>query len=549
MNTTDLLHFLERANRIAAITDLDPLLDETLGLLVDACGASAGLLYLPEGSATGVASRLLVTGSEAISVLLSNRPLAESLALPEAALLQREMIRVDDLPAGAAQYPGLAELAECGVTNTLAIPLLLADSPACVVQVFDIGEIELEMAQLLGNRLASDVEKALLLEASRLRSRRLETLIAIIGQIGSTLDRDQLLRLIINSAREFLGAEAASLFLLDETQGDLVLLLASNINENVAVERLRVPAGKGIIGHAVQSGKTVLVPDVAQDARHYSGVDHSSGFITRSILAVPLRARTVDLGGGRGATRERIIGGVEAINKIEGTFNDDDAHLLCILTNQAATVLEIASLYNDANELFMDVVKSLTAAIDAKDPYTEGHSERVSEFSAAIACELGLPGEAIHHIRIGGLLHDVGKIGVPDAILCKPGKLTDAEYDLMKQHPTIGAKIMGQVRTLHTELPAMAEHQERLDGTGYPRGLKDGEISTTSRIVAVADVFDAMTSDRPYRKAMSADETFDYLHERGDLFDRACVNALLRAYRKGAIRTQKERVAPGEDSS
>ena len=148
----------------------------------------------------------------------------------------------------------------------------------------------------------------------------------------------------------------------------------------------------------------------------------------------------------------------------------------------------------------------------------------------------------MHCIRIGSLLHDVGKIGVPDSILTKPSHLTEQEYEVMKQHPAIGARIMSQVRMLHAELPAMAEHHERLDGGGYPMGLTGEAISQAGRIVAVADVFDALTSDRPYRRALPVEEALDYLSHRMDKeFDGHCVNALLQAYLKGSVRTQKER--------
>jgi len=212
------------------------------------------------------------------------------------------------------------------------------------------------------------------------------------------------------------------------------------------------------------------------------------------------------------------------------------------LAEQAATVLHIANLYADANELFFDTVSAMVAAIDAKDPYTEGHSHRVSEFSIEIARELGLPQEDVHHVRIGSLLHDIGKIGIPDAILIKPGRLTEAEFEVMKQHPAIGAKIMSKVRMLQKEIPAIEQHHERIDGKGYPNGLVEDNISLFGRIVAVADVFDAITSDRPYRQAISAEEALDILHsEIGSHLDKTCVAGLTTAYLEGRIRTQKER--------
>jgi len=516
LDSLSLIPLLKRANQIAALSDLELLLEQTLSLLVEVSSARAGALYLLDET-----SRTLVFKAG------DNRPFGARPALARSlagkALRQRQPFHQE----GPARH---------GFHALLSLPLLSGAQPVGVVHLFDITQPDSGLAQLLADRLAAEIGRSVQLGASRQHNRRLEALIAILGHIGTSLDRDQILQVIIDSAREFLQAEACSLFLVDEATGDLELVLASNVDKSIQVEQMRVPAGKGIIGQVIASGEAILVSDTARDKRHYGGMDRKSGFITRSVLAMPLCSRKVDLGGERGIAQEHVLGGLEALNKIQGTFNDDDTQLLQILANQAATVLEIAGLYTDANELFMDVVRSLTAAIDAKDPYTEGHSRRVSEYSVAIARELGLPPEQIYHIRIGSLLHDVGKIGIPDAILAKTGELTEAEFELVKQHTTIGARIMGPVRMLRAELPILSGHQERLDGSGYPEGLKDGQISLANRIVAVADVFDALTSDRPYRKASPAQEALDYLLSRvGAQFDRLCVEALARAYQRHAI--------------
>jgi HD-GYP domain-containing protein (c-di-GMP phosphodiesterase class II) len=516
MDDLSLIPLLERANHIASISDLNDLLEQTLALLVEVSAAKAGALYLLDETA----QTLIFKAGD-------SRPFGVRLALARSlagqALRQRHPFHSEGLTRRRFH-------------TLLSLPLLSGNQPVGVVHLFDVTQPDSGLAQLLADRMAAEIDRSVQLETSRQHNRRLEALIAILGQIGTSLDRDQILRVIIDSAREFLQAEACSLFLVDEATGDLELVIASNMDDSIQVEQMRVPAGKGIIGQVIASGQTILVANTARDKRHYTNMDRESGFVTRSILATPLTSRKVDLGSERGVTQERVLGGLEALNKIQGTFNDDDASLLQILANQAATVLEIAGLYTDANELFLDVVRSLTAAIDAKDPSTEGHSRRVSEYSVAIARELGLPPEQIYHIRIGSLLHDVGKIGIPDAILAKTSELTEAEFDLVKQHTTIGARIMGPVRMLRAELPILAGHQERLDGSGYPEGLKGGQIPLDNRIVAVADVFDALTSDRPYRKASPAEDALDYLLSRvGTQFDRLCVEALARAYQRHAI--------------
>jgi putative nucleotidyltransferase with HDIG domain len=386
--------------------------------------------------------------------------------------------------------------------------------------------------------MASEIEKAVLLEASKQRNTRLEALIDTIGIISSSLDRDHVLELIVRYARDLLHAEHASLFLVDEDAGDIVLQFSTNEPTGPA---LRVPRGKGIIGHTIETGDIIFVADAHEDKRHFTEAERYTGIITTSIIAVPLVTRTVQLGKGLGSVHTQIIGGLESINRVDGFFTREDAELLQTLASQAATVLQIAELYGNATELFLDTIQAMVASIDAKDPYTTGHSQRVSEFSVAIGRHMNLSEPDLHQLRIGALLHDIGKIGIPDAILGKPGHLTQEETATMREHPTIGANIMKNVRLLRDELPALAEHHEHIDGTGYPNGISGEQLSLFGRIVAVADVFDALTSIRPYRQPMEVEEVFHRMkQDSGTHFDDVCVQALIQAYLAGEIRIQTE---------
>jgi HD-GYP domain-containing protein (c-di-GMP phosphodiesterase class II) len=241
-----------------------------------------------------------------------------------------------------------------------------------------------------------------------------------------------------------------------------------------------------------------------------------------------------------------------------------------MLASQSATILQISELYdqittlyqelmmsyNETRKMFHGFINGITSFIDRKDPYTRGHSQRVADFSVAVATQMNLPDEMIHHIRIGGIIHDVGKIGVADDVLKKPGRLDDDEMGQMKKHPTYGIELLSDadlLRLLPIERQAIEEHHERLDGTGYPRGLRgvrertDGTedengISLIGRIVAVADFFDALTSDRPYREALPVDEVLDMMQKSsGTHFDPVCVEALIEARNRGRIKTQRER--------
>lgn len=536
---SQLFRILARANQIACNTELDELLEQMLDLITAVCGTDTGTLYLLDQETNELVFKV-VQGDEESQKLVGQR-ISIDKGISGTTLREARPIIVEDLQNDPRWFGGSLGSAQNLLLNSISIPLLLRRVAIGVVQVFNYSQTPLELVQLLGSRMASEIEKAILLQASEKRRQRLETLVGIIKEMSLTLDRDLLLNQIIQAARQLLNVEASSLFLIDEDNGDLILSIASHLNE-ISLPRLRIPAGQGIIGHVIASGETMLVSDASADKRHYGDIDRISGLETKSILAVPLQTPTVVFGRERGTTKPKIIGGLEAINKLEGYFNAEDTQVLKTLADQAATVLLLAGLYVDANELFIDTIKAITAAVDAKDPYTRGHSQRVSDFSRIIAQELALPAEITHHIRVGGLLHDVGKIGVPDRILTKPDRLTGEEYDVMKNHTRIGANIMKEVRMLQRELPALAEHHERMDGKGYPNGLAKEEISLAGRIVAVADVFDALTSDRPYRKALSAEEALEILDgDRNTHLDSQVVDALIRAYLAGKIKTQKER--------
>ena len=226
-----------------------------------------------------------------------------------------------------------------------------------------------------------------------------------------------------------------------------------------------------------------------------------------------------------------------------------------VMTDQIERYINDLQRSADENrELFLGTVKSLAAAIDGKDPYTRGHSERVSRMSMAIAQRLGLSDEECEKIRISALLHDVGKIGIDDSILKKPAALTDAEFEIMKQHPQKGYKIMSQIPAMKEFLPGMYMHHEMVNGEGYPQGLKGDEIPIMGKVVAVADTFDAMTTDRPYQRAMKFEDAVARIqYFVGTRYDEKVVAAFTEACAEGQIRPGsvrlKKRPPPGQNLS
>jgi HD-GYP domain-containing protein (c-di-GMP phosphodiesterase class II) len=544
-----IIDIVQRANQIATSTQLDALLDQMLDLFVEVAEAEAGTLYLYDSLTDQMVFKVVKGDPASQGMVGSAFPTDRGIA--GAALRALQPIFIPDVERDPRWDRRFGERSTLHLRTMYCLPLALPDRPVGVVQVFNLpastvdNDEELAVLNLLGNRMVSEIEKARLLNEANRREKRLSALVDIISQLTTTLERDRLLSLIMDHARDLLEVEATSVWELDEQQQVLRLHVATG-DRGDKLKAVTVPVGQGLIGECVKTGQRILVADVAQDPRHHKQVDERSGFVTRSILSVPLRAPSIQLGGERGVLEESIIGGAQAVNKRGGgTFTEDDIELFEALASQAATVLQLARLYEDTSKLFEGVIKVVAGAVDAKDPYTQGHSQRVSEFSVAIAEELGLPREQIYHIRIGGILHDVGKIGVPDAILKKPDRLTEEEMDEMRQHPNKGYEIMQQEELrwlLRDELPALLEHHERLDGRGYPNGLKGEQIHAIGRIVAVADVFDALTSDRPYRNGMSIEDAFTILRRgAGTELDSTCVEALWRARQKGKVLMQRER--------
>ena len=259
------------------------------------------------------------------------------------------------------------------------------------------------------------------------------------------------------------------------------------------------------------------------------------GTVFASRLARPLR----DLAAGalriaRGQFGERLtVSSANEIGQVAESFN-----FMAWEIEDQIVKLEQAAAEN--KELFLSTVKMLAEAIDEKDPYTRGHSERVTRYSVAIAKALGYPPEDVEPVQIAALLHDVGKIGIDDRILRKPTMLTDEEFEVMKQHPEKGAHIMSAVKQLERITPMMRGHHEKYDGTGYPRGLKGDEIPVGAQIISVADTFDAMTTDRPYQKGMDPEFVLGKLKGWvGTRFREDVVAAFERAVRAGDITVRR----------
>ncbi|MDB5293930.1 MAG: hypothetical protein JWL69_5171 [Phycisphaerales bacterium] len=283
--------------------------------------------------------------------------------------------------------------------------------------------------------------------------------------------------------------------------------------------RIMIPPGK--LNHLgdelfrmLRDRKTpLLVNDLTTDKHFPWLAEHAT-----RLLAVPLQRF------------DQTLGCLFALDKEAGDFDSADSKLLNSIANESAIYLENSRLFEDVHGLMMGLLHSLTSAVDAKDPYTCGHSERVALLSRHLAQQSGLNDHDVEQVYMAGLLHDVGKIGVPESVLQKTGKLTPEEFELMKKHPEIGARILQDVRQIKQIIPGVLHHHERFDGKGYPAGLAGGDIPLMGRIICLADCFDAMTSNRTYRKALPLEVAMVEIRRcSGTQFDPALAEAFLRS--------------------
>jgi len=235
--------------------------------------------------------------------------------------------------------------------------------------------------------------------------------------------------------------------------------------------------------------------------------------------------------------KSALLGIVFLGAKVSGQeYTGSDWEVLRSICSSFSTGLENSRLYSELQSTYLSTIKVLISTIEAKDSYTRGHTERVAMFARLIAEEMGLDKKELETVSFGAALHDIGKLGVYEDILNKPGELTDGEWEIVRSHPEVGANIIKNMKFLEAACDLVRHHHERLDGRGYPDGLKGEEISLGARIVAVADSFDAMTSDRPYRTAFGYRDALDQLKHQTDKFDRDVIHHLVRLVERGMIR-------------
>jgi len=346
--------------------------------------------------------------------------------------------------------------------------------------------------------------------------RQLSTLIELSALVNSTLDTREIRERAIEAATTLADAETGSLLLVDRATRDLFFEVALG-GKGESLKEIRLARGQGIAGSVAETGVAVIVNDTQSDPRFFRGADAKSTFRTRNMVCVPLK------------TKDKVIGVLQTINKRRGLFDDEDCRVLSALANQVAIAVENANLYQELKDAFHGTAQALAETIEKRDPYTGGHTQRVMKYSLAIGKTMGLAEKELEELKLAAILHDIGKIGIRDSILLKNGRLDKDEMEAMNRHAEFGSEILEHVKQLKGVIPGVRGHHEKYDGTGYPDCLHGTDIPIIARIIAVADTFDAMTTDRPYRKGLSVNTAVGELRKcSGTQFDGAVVETFVR---------------------
>ena len=344
---------------------------------------------------------------------------------------------------------------------------------------------------------------------------------ALLDHIGAhlqqTLRLEDLIQRLFAEVNAALQAEAQSLWLANHLQKSVTCRFATGPGA-LQVQGIVLSLEEGIVGATITHRQSLLITDAQHDTRHSRRADAATGRVTHSLLSVPLV---------RGGV---AIGAMQAVNKAQSRpFAHADLELYRAIADVAALALENALLYTQLESSYNATLNALSTALDQRDHETEGHSQRVAAFTVRLGQEIGLPLDELRFLHRAALLHDIGKIGIPDAILNKPGSLTPSERQIMQRHPQLGFEMLQGIAHLTREREVVLAHQERWDGHGYPLNLCGNAIPLAARLFAIIDTFDAIRSDRPYRKGRDyATARRIIVEESGKQFDPHLVEAFLR---------------------
>jgi PAS domain S-box-containing protein len=395
-----------------------------------------------------------------------------------------------------------------GLTAVAGVPLIAQEQAIAVVWIgrsLLISQRELQMLVTLAEPVADALHRSSLHEQTEFQLQRLTALHAIDRTITSGADLRLSLEILLGHVLTQLNVDAASILLLNPDTYEMDFTAGRGFRSK-EVNALQLRVGDGFVGRAVVERRVVQVPRIEANQQSMVRTPPLSGENFMSYFVAPL------------IVKDRVEGVLEVFNRSPVVPDNEWTAFFEALATQAAIAIDNATMFDDLKRSHSELGQAYDAtiegwakALELRDAETEGHAQRVTEATLHLARAAGVPEYKMVHVRRGAMLHDIGKLGIPDSILYKPGPLDDDEWEIMRQHPVYARKVLSHVEYLHPALDIPFCHHEKWDGTGYPQGLKGEEIPREARIFAIIDVWDALRSDRPYRTAWDDTKAQDYI--------------------------------------
>lgn len=505
---------------------------DQFAFLYDFFRTVSGSLEVSEVAQQALEAVLKVTGATSGSVVMLSEETPAAVAAETAATLERgDELRI--VPAGEVvaaveregravhfdSRPGAGMAAER--RPAIAVPLTVGGKVTGVLTVAGLpegasfSEDEAAFLTTLGAGLGLTLQNARLYRWLQAKAAMLERLVDLGQALAGHLDEGKVLETALVGVRDVLGAQWCVLRLLDGETGELVLKASSGMSAELQERAARARPEGSLLGEALRREEPVAVDDTAAAGPGMQLPYYAPE--VRAMAVAPVR------------TGGKILGTLKVYSPEPKRWSKEELGYLATVAAQVGLALQNARLYESLRRYYLSALEALAAALEAKDTYTRGHSVRVARLAQACARVLGLSDEEQEQLYLTALLHDIGKIGVPESILLKPGPLEPAEWEEVKSHPVVGARIVEPSGFPPQVVAAIRHHHENYGGGGYPDGLVGEEIPLLARIIGAADAYDAMTSDRPYRRPRTAEEAIEELRRgAGRQFDPLVVEAFLR---------------------
>ena len=535
MQTSRAEALVQTASHINSKLDLDAVLSSVCFETAQALSVPAAAVHLYDQSSKSL--KIVADYGLPLIIEEKNELIPLSVYPPEFSPIQDKPIIISDIQ-NAEGLPNRELMTTLDFRTLVRVKIKNKDTFIGCITIYSIGEIrdfsndEISLLVGLSNQAAQAITNAHLFENTERKLNNIKALHTIDNAIANSMDIRLTLKVIAEETINQLGVDAVDI-LLFKPRSNLLESAVSKGFRTSAMQKVSLSGGKGIAGYIATNLERVFIADITS----YQGEKFKipefldEGFV--SYVGIPLQAKS------------QLIGIMEIFNRTKLEPDEEWFDFLETLAGQAAIAIDSIKSFEELQISNAKLVMSYDAtiegwsrAMDLRDKETEGHTRRVTELTLTLARKIGIEDDQLVHIKRGALLHDMGKLGIPDSILLKPGPLTQEEWVIMRKHPVYALEMLSSIEYLRPALDIPYCHHEKWDGSGYPRGLKSDVIPLAARIFAVIDVWDALTSDRPYRNAWQPEQALEYIQENvGTHFDPQVVKVFMEEIKTNNSKT------------